>query len=133
MANDIHLEFIVPAKPELVMQLLTDEKLLRKWSGGEAIVEKKEGGKFEMFDGWVEGTVLKASDNELAYTWKITDWAEDVKPSTVHYKLQKDKEGTKVTLDHTDLPDEEEMKDHKDGWDDQFFGLMEEYIYSMKL
>lgn len=133
MAYDIHLEFIVPAKPEVVMQLLTDEKLLRRWSGGEAKVEKKEGGRFEMFDGWVFGKVLKATDRELAYTWKTTDWAEDTSASEVHYKLEKDKEGTKVTVDHTGLPTEEEMNEHKEGWDDQFFGLMEEYIYSMKL
>lgn len=133
MAYNIHLEFIVPAKPEVVMQLLTDEKLLRRWSGGEAKVEKQEGGRFEMFDGWVYGKVLKATDRELVYTWKTTDWAEDTKASEVHYKLEKDKEGTKVILDHTGLPTEEEMNEHKEGWDDQFFGLMEEYIYSMKL
>ncbi|MBS1689319.1 MAG: SRPBCC domain-containing protein [Bacteroidetes bacterium] len=133
MSYDIHLEFIVPAKPEVVMQLLTDEKLLRRWSGGEAKVEKRGGGNFEMFDGWVYGKVLKITDKELAYTWKTTDWAEDVAASEVHYKLEKDKEGTKVILNHTGLPNEEEMNEHKEGWDDQFFGLMEEYIYSMKL
>lgn len=133
MAYDIHLEFIVPAKPEVVMQLLTDEKLLRRWSGGDAKIEKQEDGNFEMFDGWVYGKVLKITDKELAYTWKTTDWAEDIAVSEVHYKLEKDKEGTKVTLDHTGLPNEEEMNEHREGWDDQFFGLMEEYIYSMKL
>jgi uncharacterized protein YndB with AHSA1/START domain len=128
MAYDITLEFLIPAKPIQVMKLLTDAKLIRAWSGGEGKVEKKVGGEFDMFDRWVAGKVLEISDNELAYTWKTTDWAEDVKPTDVHYRLQADKEGTKVLLTHNGFPNEEEMESHKEGWTEHFFGPMEEYI-----
>ncbi len=128
MAHDLHLEYTLSAKPEKVMQLLTDTALIRKWSGGEAILEKKPGGRFGMFDGWVNGTVLKCGNNELAYTWKTTDWAEDAKPSEVHYSLKEDEAGTKVILHHTGLPDEEEMKSHRSGWSDFFFEPLEDYI-----
>jgi len=128
MAHDLTLEFLIPATPTQVMKLLTDAKLIRAWSGGEGKVGKKVGGEFEMFDAWVAGKVLKISDNELAYTWKTTDWAEDVKPSEVYYKLLADKEGTKVLLTHNGLPNDEEMESHKEGWAEHFFGPMEEYI-----
>jgi activator of HSP90 ATPase len=110
------------------MQLLTDAKLIRKWSGGEAVIENKVGGRFEMFDGWVTGEVLKTGEDELAYTWKTTEWPEDAKPSEVHYLLKEDEAGTKVILHHAGFPNDEEMKSHKAGWTDFFFEPMEDYI-----
>ena len=62
MAFDLDLEFTLSGKPKRVMQLLTDAALIRKWSGGEAVVENIIGGRFEMFDGWVTGKVLKIAD-----------------------------------------------------------------------
>ena len=66
MAFDLSLEFILSGKPKRVMQLLTDDVLIRKWSGGKAILENKVGGRFEMFDEWVKGTVIKTGADELA-------------------------------------------------------------------
>ncbi len=132
MSYDLTLEFLIPATPAQVMKLLTDAKLIRAWSGGEGKVEKKAGGEFEMFDGWVAGNVLKISDKELAYTWKTTEWPEETKPSEVYYKLETDKEGTKIFLKHNGFPNEEEMENHKEGWSEHFFGPMEEYILSTR-
>jgi uncharacterized protein YndB with AHSA1/START domain len=128
MAYDLNLEFTLSGKPKRVMELLTDPKLIRKWSGGEAVVENKVGGKFEMFDGWVFGNVTKTGENELAYTWKTTDWPEETKPTEVHYLLKEDEAGTKVILHHTGFPNEDEMKSHKSGWTDYFFDPMEDFI-----
>ena len=128
MAFDLSLEFILSGKPARVMQLLTDTVLIRKWSGGEAVMENKVGGRFEMFDGWVTGTVLKTGKNELAYTWKTSYWPEEAKETEVHYLLKEDEAGTKVILHHTGFEDENEMKSHKSGWTDFFFDPMEDFI-----
>ncbi len=130
MAFDLSMEFIIPASPARVMELLTDAKLVRAWSGGEAVIEKKEDGRFEMFDGWAYGKVLRVSPNELAYTWRTTDWADDEQESEVVYRLSKDKEGTKINLEHKGLPSQEEADSHKEGWEEYFFGPMEEYIWA---
>jgi len=128
MGFDLHLEFTLSGKPERVMQLLTDPVLIRKWSGGEAVIELTPGGKIDLFDGWVTGNVLKTTNDELAYTWLSGDWAEGTKASEVHYLLKKDPAGTKVILDHTGLPDKEEADSHKQGWTDYFFDPMEDFI-----
>jgi len=128
MAFDLSLEFYLSGKPKRVMELLTDPVLIRKWSGGEAILENKVGGRFEMFDGWVKGEVLKTGGNELAYTWKANDWPEEAKPSEVHYLLKEDEAGTKVILHHTGFPNAEEMNSHKSGWTDFFFDPLEDFI-----
>ena len=128
MAFDLALEFILSAKPKRVMELLTDPMLIRKWSGEEAILENKAGGRFEMFDGWVSGEVTKTGSNELAYTWKAANWPEGTQPSEVHYLLKEDEAGTKVIIKHTNLPNADEMNSHKTGWTDFFFDPMEDFI-----
>ena len=126
--HDLTLEFTLSGKPARVMQLLTDPVLIRKWSGEDAVLEPEPGGRFEMFDGWVKGKVLKVSDNELAYTWKPADWPEEAEASEVHYLLKADVAGTKVTVKHTGFPDEEQMRSHKAGWTDFFFDPLEDFI-----
>ncbi len=129
MSYDINLEFRLSGKPARVMQLLTDATLIRKWCGSDAVIENKPGGRFEMFDGWVTGEVIKTSENELAYTWKTTDWAEDAKPSEVHYSLKGDSQGgTVIKVIHTGLPNEKERDEHKTGWSDFFFDPMEDFM-----
>lgn len=129
MSFDLKMDFRVSGKLPRVMQLLTDAELIRKWSGGEAILEPKVGGKFEMFDGWVSGEVLKISDKELAYTWKANDWEDNALPSEVHYTLKADSQGgTEVTLIHTGFPNEKERDSHKTGWTDFFFDPLEDYM-----
>ena len=128
MSFDLDLEFILSGKPKRVMQLLTDPVLIRKWSGEDAVLEHMVGGRFEMFDGWVKGKVLKMTVNELSYTWHAGDWADDAAPSEVHYTLKEDEAGTRVSIHHTGLPNADEMNSHKTGWTDFFFDPMEDYI-----
>ncbi len=122
------LEYYLNAPPGKVMDLLTDSELITDWSGGEALVEKKIGGQVVLFDGWVEGKLLQLTDKELAYTWKPSNWPEEVPPSEVYYTLTAQGKGTLITLEHSRFPNSKEMEDHKSGWFDQFFGLIEEYL-----
>ena len=129
MAFDLNLEFRLSGKPARVMELLTDAQLIRKWSGGEAVIENMPGGRFEMFDGWVTGVVIATGEKELAYTWKTSEWDEDAAPSDVHYTLKGDNQGgTVITVKHTGFPNEAERDSHKTGWSDFFFDPMEDYM-----
>jgi len=128
MATDMKLAFQLSAPPHRVLELLTNAALVRKWSGSEAVIEAKEGGAFEMFDGWVKGNVLKVGASELAYTWKTSDWPADTKESEVLYMLEGKDGGTKVTVHHTGLPTEDEAASHRSGWTDYFFDPLEDYI-----
>lgn len=128
MATDLEMDFRLSGKPPRVMELLTNPTLIRKWSGGEAVVELQPGGKFEMFDGWVTGSIVEAAPLELAYTWKITEWG-DAPESEVRFKLRADSQGgTIVHLTHKGFPDEEEMRKHKAGWNEYFFDPMEDFM-----
>ena len=128
MDYSFSLEFFVYAQPDEVMELLTNPDFIRDWGGGESFIEKFVGGKFVMFDGWVEGKILKITGDELAYTWKPSNWGEDTRASEVHYKLVSVDHGTEVFVTHTGLPTKEEMEGHRTGWDKNFFALIGEYL-----
>lgn len=130
MSCNLSLEFHLPVSPARVLDLLLDPVLIRKWSGGAVEIDKSVGGAVSMFDGFVTGTITKMGNNELAYTWRLRDWKEEVKSSEVHYRLVKEKDGTMVVVTHTNLPDEEEAAYHATNWDEQFFGPMEEYLWA---
>jgi uncharacterized protein YndB with AHSA1/START domain len=128
MKNDLKIEILLPATPKQVMQMLTDQQQIEIWSGEAAVFEAREGGKVSLFDGWMNGVVEKISADEISYTWISGDWEEGTKPSLVHFKLKQDGEQTAVVLEHSGLPDEDEVKSHKTGWIDLFFTPLEDYL-----
>ena len=130
MANNLQLEFHLPAAPAKVMDMLLDEQQLRRWTGEDAVIDRKEGGKISLLGGWITGEIKNLTDTELVYTWRTQEWTDEMADSEVKYKLVKDNEGTKILLEHSNLPTQEEMDGHADYWEDQFFGLMEEYLWA---
>ena len=133
MNCELSLEFFVHAAPDEVMMLLTDSNFVNEWSGAESLIEKKVGGQFAMFDGWVEGKILKITDEELAYTWKPNNWGDNTAASEVHFKLMNAEHGTEVFVTHTNLPNKEEMEGHRKGWEEYFFGPIGEYLANRNL
>ena len=139
MVNEQHtgyslaLEFFVYAPPDEVMELLLNPEFIKDWSGATAMVDRKVNGKFMMFDGWVEGKILKITADELAYTWKPSGWSEEMAASQVNYKLVAVEHGTEVMIEHTNFPNEEEMESHRKGWEEHFFGPIGEYLANRNL
>jgi uncharacterized protein YndB with AHSA1/START domain len=129
----LSLVFFVYAPPDEVMQLLLNPEFIKEWSDTDAMFDKKVGGKYKMFDGWVEGEILKIEANELWYTWKPSNWSEETPASIVTYKLVAVEHGTEVYLEHRNFPNEEEMESHKEGWDEHFFGRIGEYLANRNL
>jgi len=131
--NSLELEFYVHATPDEVMELLTNPDFIKDWSGAAAQIEKKEGGQFVMFDGWVRGNILSIGENELSYTWKPSEWTAATPASVVKYRLEEAEHGTTVHLEHSGFPNEEEMENYKTGWEEHFFGPIGEYLANRNL
>lgn len=131
-AKAIKILVTVPAPPQEVFAALTEAKRISQWSEQKGKVEAKVGGNFEMFDGWVKGTVLVYKPGkQLAYTWHPGDWNEEVK-SIVTYRFAATKSGTRVTLTHTGFPSEQERKNHHTGWLKYVFDPLKEYFLSKR-
>ena len=125
----IKMTHVIYASPEKVFEALTDAGIIGAWGGGLSVLEREEGGKFELFDGWVKGKVLIYNPaKELSYTWKPDDWKKKDDYSTVTYKFKKHAAGTEIILEHSNFPSEEERDKHEAGWVDYVFDPMNDYF-----
>jgi uncharacterized protein YndB with AHSA1/START domain len=128
-SRSIKLSVSVQAKPEDVFDALTDADKIAEWSGQKGRVASRIGGKFEMFDGWVKGKVTEFKPGKsLAYTWHTEDWTTDTESSIVRYTFAPVPTGTKITLEHSNFPNESEMKSHKNGWKEHVFNPLKKYF-----
>ena len=116
-ATTFELTYLLYASPPKVFEALTQPALIEKWGGGKAIVEPFENGKFEMFEGWVKGNVMRFEPcSMLSYSWKPAEWKPKDKASTVEFKLKEHQVGTELTIIHSGFPGQDEADKHREGW-----------------
>ena len=129
----VKLHAAFDARPDDVFMALTDQDLIRKWSGQEAVFERKVGGQFTMFDRWTTGQVLDFKPPRLvSYSWLVADWPEDSSPSIVIISLKNQGKKTMVELIHHGFPNETEKESHRTGWTENVFGPMKEFLEHRK-
>lgn len=125
----IKVSTTLKASPNDIFDAVTNASQMLKWSGQKGVVQQKVGGKFEMFDGWVKGSVLGFERGKLLIvTWKPAEWSKDDSPSIVTYTFNESKAGTKVSVTQTGFPNPKEAQSHKDGWSKFVFEPLNKYL-----
>ncbi len=120
---------VIKATSNDIFDALTNSKQMLEWSGQKGVVQPTIGGKFEMFNGWVKGTVLGFERGKLlVVTWKPKEWNRDTVSSIVTYKFAEVKEGTKIMVTHTGFPNSKEAQNHKEGWTQFVFEPLKTYL-----
>jgi uncharacterized protein YndB with AHSA1/START domain len=108
--KDFKKYFIIPAPPDQVYLALTTEATIQLWSGDKA--------------GSIVGKNLEfEKDKKIVQQWYFGDQPED---SIVTIKLHPHAQGTSVELRHTNIP-EEDYEDIVEGWNDAYFGSLQEF------
>jgi uncharacterized protein YndB with AHSA1/START domain len=111
----------VAARPETVFPYFTDPSRYTQWMGADAVLEPVPAGTYRVHirDG-VEAVgefVEIDPPHRLVFTW---GWLHDdaVAPGTtrVVVTLKEEAGGTRVTLRHHDLPDDDHLDHHAKGW-----------------
>ena len=115
----------VKAPPGRVWQALIDVREIEEWGGGPAKMDGKVGTEFELWGGDIHGINTEVvKEKRLAQDWFAGDWPE---PSRVTFTLEAEESGTKVVLDHENIPDGE-FEEIRDGWREYYLGLIKEYL-----
>ncbi|MGQ0484874.1 MAG: SRPBCC domain-containing protein [Hyphomicrobiales bacterium] len=128
MSNSIHQEVMFKAKPSEVYAALME---LRKHAAftknGAAKISKKVGGAFSAHGGYVAGINLDLVENKrIVQAWRAKNWPKGVY-SIVSFQFSKAGSGTKLTLDHTGIP--EGQSDHlAGGWQKMYWDRLTEYF-----
>jgi len=120
---------VLYAPPTKVFQAITRPETIIEWSGEAAVIELAPGGKFEMFDGWVRGTMIDVKPEAfLSFSWKPAEWGPKTKPSIVEMRFARHAAGTEITILHKDLPDEKEAASHQSGWIDHVLEPLNDFL-----
>ena len=122
--KDFKKYYIISATPEEVYQALTNEATIQLWTGDKVEMSKETGSEFSLWDGSITGRNLEFEESKkIVQQWYF---GEQEAPSIVTIKLHPHKQGTSAELIHTNIPDEE-FDDIIDGWNNQYFGDLQEF------
>jgi uncharacterized protein YndB with AHSA1/START domain len=109
----------IDAPPERVWEFFTRPEAITRWMGEYAVLEPYPGGEFtvDIKGAPVRGRYLELDPpHRLLLSWGYAG-SRELPPgaSTVEVRLVRDGAGTRVHLEHRDLP-EEETPGHAEGW-----------------
>lgn len=127
MSKTIRQTATFKASPHEVYEALMDAKKHSEFTGEEAKISRKVGGKFTIYGGEIDGTNLElVPDKKIVQSWRYSDWPEG-HYSTVTFSLEDVEKGTRLTFTQNGVPDDK-YEDVKQGWKDYYWGPMKEML-----
>lgn len=121
----IRQKHLIHGTPEDVFAALTNPFTIELWSGYPAVMEPTEGFEFSLFDGDIAGRNINVVENkQLVQEWYFGDSEEQ---SIVTISLKVHEAGTRVLLEHTNVPDES-ADEMEEGWTESFWGAIKEFF-----
>lgn len=126
--DHLHLTLKLPVKPEVIYNAWIDSKVHRDFTGGNAVIDPRNGGNFSAWDGYITGILLKLEPyHRIVQSWRTTDFHPLDPSSTLEIILDQEEDGTLLTLNHTDIPFGQGEK-YKQGWKEYYFEPMLGYF-----
>jgi activator of HSP90 ATPase len=128
MKNGFKLSAIIPAQPMDIYKAWLNTKGHTAMTGSPAKVDGKIGGKFTAWDGYIFGSTLELiADQFIVQAWRTSEFPDEAPDSLVEISLKETKDGTKITLTHSQIP-EGQADSYRQGWEDFYFKPMLEYF-----
>ena len=121
-------KIIIPTSPDALYEAFMDAKIHSAFTGSKATCDPKIGGKFTAWDGYISGKNLELEKGKkIVQEWVTTEWPEDYPPSRLELAFKKVKEGTEISMVHSDVP-AEQAEDLKEGWSEFYWKPLENYF-----
>lgn len=128
MNNGFTLSEILNATPSEIYSAWLTSKGHSAMTGSLANVDGNAGGKFTAWDGYISGSTLELTPYQrIVQAWRTSEFPEDAPDSHLEVVLEKVSNGTKVTLTHTNMP-EDQVDSYRQGWEDFYFKPMRGYF-----
>lgn len=124
----------IPASPEEIYQAWLDSVGHSGMTGGAASMSDLIGAEVSAWDGYISGRNLELIPGErIVQSWRTTEFADEHDDSVITVVLQElgDVEGTLLTLEHSNVPDEHRSYE-EGGWQENYFGPMVAYFTERK-
>ena len=128
MKNEFTLVVTINAKAEKFYEAYLSSEGHTALTGSPARVDGTVDGDFTAWDGYIQGMFLELEKNKrIVQAWRPAEFPEEAEDSIVEILLEEDHGKTKLTLNHTNIP-EGQADDYKTGWEDFYFKPMREYF-----
>jgi activator of HSP90 ATPase len=113
--------FRINAEPSDIYSAITNPYTIELWTGYPAIMTEVPGSDFSLWDGDITGTNIEfIQDKKVVQQWHFGDQAEK---SVVTITIFPDKGNSSVTIEHTNIPDED-FADIAEGWREYYIGAI---------
>lgn len=117
--------FKINAEPSDVYSALTNPYTIELWSGYKAEMSTEPGSEFSLWEGDISGkNIAFEQDRKVVQEWYFGDQPEK---SIVTITIHPDKEDTAVTVEHTNIPDED-FSDIAEGWKEYYMGAIKSFF-----
>jgi activator of HSP90 ATPase len=124
----IKQDVVIPTSPGELYEAFMDAKKHSAFTGSKATCNAKVGGKFTAWDGYISGKNLElVRGKKIVQEWITTDWPSGYSPSRLELTLRKVKEGTEISMVHSNVP-AEQAEALKQGWSDFYWEPLKEYF-----
>jgi activator of HSP90 ATPase len=115
--------------PEIIYNLLMDQKKVAAFTGSKVTMSTKVNGKFNVFDGYCHGYNMELIESKkIVQAWHFAEdgWPDD-HFSICTFELEKAGNKTKLKFLQTGVP-EHKVDSLKDGWKQFYWGAIKEYL-----
>ena len=124
----LQLTLQLPVTPAVIYTAWVTSNLHRDFTGGNAIIDARNGGQFSAWDGYITGIILKLEpDQRIVQSWRTSDFHPMDPSSTLEVLLEPNENGTLLTLNHTEIPDGQSDQ-YEQGWKEFYFEPMLGYF-----
>jgi len=105
------LSTVIPASPAEIYRAWLDSIAHSEMTGGEATMSDEVGADMSAWDGYITGRNLELVPGErIVQSWRTTEFDDELEDSIVTVLLQETEDGTLLTLEHSNVPDEHKTK-----------------------
>ena len=122
------LSTVIPASPAEIYRAWLDSVTHSEMTGGEATMSDEVGADVSAWDGYITGRNLELVPGErIVQSWRTTEFDDEFEDSIVTIVLQETEDGTLLTLQHSNVPDEHKSYE-EGGWQSNYFEPMIVYF-----
>jgi activator of HSP90 ATPase len=117
--------FKINAETSDVYSALTNPYTIALWTGYPAQMSTEPGSEFSLWEGDITGRNIEfIQDKKVVQEWFF---GEQTERSIVTISIQKDREDSLVTVEHTNIPDDD-FSDISEGWREYYFGAINNFF-----
>jgi activator of HSP90 ATPase len=115
-------------KPSIIYDAWLNSKVHGEMIGSDADIDSEIGGKFNIWDGYISGRTIELTKyKKIVQEWRTTEFPENCADSILELDFEETKNGTKLILKHSNIPDSQ-SEEYKQGWLDFYFKPMKDYF-----